>query len=175
MSAREVGAWAVAKVVDMKDLVAPTIKRTIDGKTGTMSEFQEGKVAHCLGKADRYDGTRDLARAAVFDYITGNEDRHTGNWLMKAGRFRLIDHGLCFPDKDDYGEVGSNILRQARTVFSGEHEEGKSLLRSQAELYAQKKDKILSVLGKAGLPKRSLSGVAKRIDQLAKSGWEDLR
>jgi len=178
MGAREYGAWALAKVIGMTDLVTPIAKRTIDGKVGTLSAFQKGVVANAVDRGDRFDGTRDLARAAVFDFITGNEDRHTGNWLMKAGRFRLIDHGLCFPDKGKYVGENERVLGYARGRLNAELE-GKDLLRSQADIYTQRKDKILSTLGKAGLPKGSLEGVAARIDQLSKAaelgGWRDLR
>ena len=41
-----------------------------------------------------------VQRAAVFDYVTAQGDRHTGNWKthpVDPGRPILIDNGLCFP------------------------------------------------------------------------------
>jgi hypothetical protein len=36
--------------------------------------------------------------AAVLDIVTGNTDRHSGNYLVVDNRFIPIDHGLTFPD-----------------------------------------------------------------------------
>ena len=47
--------------------------------------------------ADAPETHRELARIAVFDYVTNNTDRKSGHVLRGAdGRIWGIDHGLCF-------------------------------------------------------------------------------
>ena len=50
---------------------------------------------------------RDLQRMAVFDYISGNGDRHQNNLMVDPkGNLVAIDHGLCFPWAQNPGKVG---------------------------------------------------------------------
>jgi phage gp29-like protein len=104
---RERAAAAVAEIGGLDDLVPSTVIRSIGGRIGSVQLFVKGAkpaaVYLPLGGKGRqpdkaFDGDRDLARAAVFDWLTGNTDRHAGNWLVrKNGKLALIDHGLTFP------------------------------------------------------------------------------
>jgi len=50
----------------------------------------------------KYGTPEEFQKAAIFDYLTGNSDRHEGNWLFSPeGKMHLIDHGLTFPHKHD--------------------------------------------------------------------------
>ena len=125
---REVGAWEVAKVVGMDDMVAPTrdmtlkdvpqVTRQADPKDptfgektiggpgtrtrGAVMEWQPGEQASKIRGAAKFDGDDNAGRAAAFDYVIGNTDRHGGNWNVdKDEKMHLIDHGLAFPDKGD--------------------------------------------------------------------------
>jgi hypothetical protein len=91
---REAAAYDVAKAVGVHDLVPPTVIREINGKIGSMQEFQQGaKVAldtyvrnPYLGRMpgpETFDGEKDLARAAAFDVLIGSTDRHAKNWMLK--------------------------------------------------------------------------------------------
>jgi hypothetical protein len=43
---------------------------------------------------------QDLTRMALFDHITGNCDRHGGNWIVdKNNRVYAIDNGLAFLER----------------------------------------------------------------------------
>jgi hypothetical protein len=41
----------------------------------------------------------DFQKLAIFDYISGNTDRHLGNVLFGKNQVYAIDNGLCFPNK----------------------------------------------------------------------------
>jgi len=96
---REAAAYEVAKVVGMDDLVPPTVVREVNGKEGSLQLFCSGVPAMAHRPLGRYDGEVDSKRAAAFDFIMGNTDRHLGNWLVKGDKLRLIDNGLCLPNK----------------------------------------------------------------------------
>jgi len=110
----EVAAWEVAKLVGMEDMVPAASVREIDlgvqlrGSSGThrgsFAEWQEGTPAIDVAVMQDPDASfidsevafgdseHDVMRAAMFDYIIGNQDRHPGNWVVDAGKVRLIDH-----------------------------------------------------------------------------------
>jgi len=117
----EVAAWEVAKLVGMDDMVPAAAVRAIESTTlrgpldgvagaqrdGSFAEWQEGTVANKLplrarGPLTRPVGGRfgdsehDVKRTAMFDWVTGQGDRHSGNWVVDDGQVRLIDHNLAF-------------------------------------------------------------------------------
>ena len=167
---REVGAWEVAKLVGMQDIVQPTVKRTINGEVGSVQKFANGQVAkNVQNGATEYDGDRDLARAAAFDYVLGNTDRHTGNWLVEnpnqqAAKLHLIDHGLSFPAYGN-GGLSSQFVRKATAKG----------LDVPSAPFVNAKDKILAALTKIGLPATDVQGVGNRIDKLSKQKIFDYR
>lgn len=96
---REAAASSIAKITGMADLVPETVERNIGGKIGSMQRWVDNsRVADDAG--DRmWNGEKDLARAAAFDMMIGNTDRHSGNWMVErsTGKLALIDNGLAFP------------------------------------------------------------------------------
>lgn len=94
-SEREVAAWRIAKLVGMQDMVQPTVLATVEGMKGMLQTWANGEMAHQA--ASPWD-KNDLYRAAAFDYVIGNEDRHKGNWLVEGDKLHLIDHGLSLPE-----------------------------------------------------------------------------
>lgn len=176
---REVGAWEVAKIVGMEDMVAPVVERTMGDWHGALIGFQEGQVALNLSSDERYDGERNLARAAIFDYVIGNEDRHQGNWLIgKDGGLRLIDHNLAFPDKGQYGVSAAHDLFN-RILLKAEWKKitdpkAKNPVDA-AKPFVKNRDGILKALRGAGLPESAIQGVAERIDSLKDvRSWKQL-
>jgi hypothetical protein len=181
----EVGAWEIAKLVGLEDIVAPCVFRDYEGQRGSLMKFWDGTVAAKLTKREDYwDGDLDLHRAAAFDYVLGNADRHDGNWMVsKEGRLQLIDNGFSFPRRPRRAprgflpEVISREERgQARKLFGG-HEEYKPALTpaDAAAKYKENLPKIEEALKKTGLSEEQLSGVRRRVDLLAAAkSWREL-
>lgn len=110
---REIAAWQIAKIVGMTDMVSPAVQRRIGDTVGPLIQWQDGKVAnHCDTDSEMYDGKEDGERAAVFDYVMGNTDRHRGNWVISPqGKIRLIDHGYVLPESE-FAHMGGNRFIQ---------------------------------------------------------------
>src|SRR6202012_4693714 len=49
--------------------------------------------------ANKWGNAQDQQRAAIFDFVTGQGDRHEHNWLVQDGHPVLIDNGLNFPNR----------------------------------------------------------------------------
>ena len=170
---REVAAWQVAKLAGLEDICPPVVIRTIDGNRGSLMKFWDGKVAGALGRPEAWDGEKDLHRAAMFDYVIGNEDRHMGNWLVGNGKLQLIDHGLAFPDRGEFDYAGrhSNIKIMREVVFRDSAISVKEIGKS----FVDNKDKILDALKEVGLPQAAIDGVGSRIDRIKrKDSWKGL-
>lgn len=168
---REVGAWQVAKLVGLEDIVPPSVVRSIGGEKGVMMKFWDGKLAKSF-KDDKeaYDGDQDLHRAAMFDYVIGNTDRHMGNWLVGNGKLQLIDHGFSF------GPYSGNF-RIMDEVSKRENNKGGSpySLKDLGKPYVDNKDKILSALRSTGVPSDKVDEVGQRIDRISrKDNWQGL-
>lgn len=104
---RESAASHVAEIMGVHDLVPATTVRTHNGQRGSIQRFVPGALtgvkAAAHGKISPFgDSHEDLRRAAAFDYLVGNTDRHPGNWLVKGtgggNKLVLIDHGHSFPE-----------------------------------------------------------------------------
>lgn len=166
---REVGAWEVAHIVGMDDMVPITVERMVDGERGSLQDFVENAQPAAEVYNNRYDGIHDAQRAAVFDYVVGNEDRHANNWMIdENGKMHLIDHSLCFPDHDgQFGDVYDNqkLLDHIGTGVSS------TINPEIVASYVQNKDLILSTLTKVGLPATAIERVGNRIDDLGKYGY----
>jgi Phosphatidylinositol 3- and 4-kinase len=153
---RELGAWQVAKIVGMDDLVAPVVARDVGGQRGALLKWIDGKNAIMV--RNPYDGKRDSLRAAVFDYVIGNTDRHDDNWIVTPkGKLGLIDHGLAFPESV-YIDGNRQIIDHA-AHFTDD-------ITAYAKPYQDNAKEIVSTLKRLGLPKAAVDGVATRIGRL---------
>lgn len=179
--AAERGVWEVAKLIGMDDMVPPAVEREVNApgrrgdpnhpawgagtKKGSLALWQQGTPASRVPKAERYDGDVDLQRAAMFDFITGNIDRHSGNWVVDNGKIRLIDHNLAFGHFP-----ASEFLRHIR---------GGALMGPQnpyeyARRYVEKKSEIAAALRKVRVSDSNIALVLRRIDRAAAAKtWAD--
>lgn len=164
---REVGAWEVAKLCGLEDLCTPCIVREHEGERGALLEFNQGDVAARKDRDERYDGTDNLARAAAFDFVIGNEDRHMGNWMITPnGGLKMIDHGLTFPDKAAYRRKNDGTLQGAALNQA-------KVPKETIDKMVANKEKIVESLKKLGLPEASVAGVERRIGILSRRASRD--
>ena len=170
---REAAASAVGEIGGMTDMVPATVIRKIEGRKGSVQLFVPGaKVAkHFLGGPENnkaWDGRDDLARAAVFDHLIGNTDRHPGNWLIRGNdKMALIDNGLSFPTmKGGFGN--RRILDRAEGLFGFE---GKKWQDEPEMIRARK-----AWVGKWPQIEKALKRhkIEPQAIKLAKSRWKEL-
>lgn len=92
---REVAASRVNEDLGF-DLVPTTGRWDGPDGPGSLQRFSDGSTA---GLPPGGYSRVDQERMAVLDYVTGNTDRHPGNYLTGPdGRLVAIDHGYSFPE-----------------------------------------------------------------------------
>ena len=110
MLTNEVNAYRISQVLGegFDGLVPETSFRTIGGKFGVLQR----EVSELRGAGEITDQgliEEDYRKAAIFDFVIGNVDRHGGNFLYgletrkssdEPRRLRLIDHGMSFYDDE---------------------------------------------------------------------------
>jgi hypothetical protein len=111
-------AWrlAVALGPPYVNVVAPCVLRFVEAidvdAPGAMSLARPG-VDESYAPAEQVP--EQWAAAALFDALSGQQDRHCGNWLWDQGgsALYLIDHGYSFACRGDHC-ANSEILRVRR-------------------------------------------------------------
>jgi hypothetical protein len=114
-----VAASKLADILGFSDLVPATAIR--EDELGSVQHLVEnaqpaGRVKDA--NSEGWDGKTDVARAALFDYLACNIDRHMNNWMLQdaeggAKKLALIDNGTSFPthyDKADFAQTGKTFL-----------------------------------------------------------------
>jgi hypothetical protein len=165
---REVGAYKVASLVGMTDLVPVTTFREYNGRTGSIQHFVTN-AEQASNSGNPFDGKRDAARATAFDFVIGNEDRHQNNWMIQGGdKIKLIDHGLSFPQSTEIQSMRGFISTAGSLGLPGSPSD-------HAAAYVANKDSIASSLRDLKLPESAIKGVGERIDMLSKMrSWSDI-
>jgi hypothetical protein len=159
-TAREAAAWEVAKLVGMTDMVPATIVRTINGERGSLQGFvKNAEVAHEVRGDRKYDGETDLRRAAIFDLMVGNTDRHEGNWMIKrsSDKLALIDNGLAFPNEKKVRGLRSGFLSPASHL---------KLTDADRKSWGTALPKMAAKLRAVGLDEASIQGFEGRVNYL---------
>lgn len=99
-SISELNAYRMAQLLggSYTELVPTTVLRRLDGEVGTL----QLEVNEPGEYSDESKLSEDYRRAALFDFVIGNLDRHSENYLFGADelgqtRIRLIDNSFSFP------------------------------------------------------------------------------
>ncbi len=99
----ELQAYNISKAMGMDDLLPVTVQRgggRDPFKFGSSQLFAPGKTEPGIAlewiRGSRRSlpkvASKDMGRAAAFDYLTGTTDRHAFNYLIRGKRLKLIDH-----------------------------------------------------------------------------------
>ena len=169
---REVAAAEVAEVLGMADLVPPTVVKQLEsGDIGSCQKWVNGEL-ECAGDTGRHPSDLDpslLARAAAYDYLIGNTDRHANNWKINedGDRIALIDNHLSFPTSISYDGLRSGLVVR---VQRDEDE-----LSSATEGWRGQWTKIESVLQHNKIEKEAIQQTKSRFNELtSKKSFSDL-
>ncbi|MGV9211028.1 hypothetical protein ACTFTM_04100 [Micromonospora sp. RB23] len=158
LAAREVAASRLDE--DLGFGLVPTTARW-DGPhgAGSMQEFVEnaspGRPANAYPAAES-------ERMAVLDYISGNTDRHMGNYLTGPdGRLVAIDHGYSFPESNAEPLRSDFVTQQMNRPLSPE-----TMARLQDTDPAALADRLRGT----GLSEQALSGAMDRFNEIRARG-----
>lgn len=104
----ECAAFELARLLNCR-FVPPTVRRSIDGREGTLQMWIEGSVT--TGKLQEDDDFKPTdswlwvmqhQMIAIFDNLIYNEDRNEGNIMfMPDGKLILIDHTRAFRNRHE--------------------------------------------------------------------------
>jgi hypothetical protein len=163
---REVASGELAEILGMDDLVPASVIRDIDGEEGSMQEMVENATTarRVYSDEEKFDGEHDLARAAAFDYVIYNTDRHDNNWMVEkkegSSKLRLIDNGLSFPTQQG-GFANHQLFDEAQSRSLDVPEEVRE--------WQGKWPEIEKVLTAHGMDEEQTGGVRRRLMELANS------
>jgi hypothetical protein len=159
---REAAASDVAEVLGVDDIVPPVVVRSLSSEgVGSVHQYINDTLhtGGYYGDANEVDDP-DHDRIAAFDYVIGNEDRHSNNWLRDddATRVVLIDHGLSFPTDND-GYFRSEFTTNAQ-------ERRSSISDAIGDSWDGKWPQIEKMLEARSLGKDAISATQARYDDL---------
>ena len=119
----EVNAYRLAEALgdEYKDLVPETSFTVYNGEVGTIQrdavEFRS-HVEESFAGEERLK--EDYRRAAIFDFVSGNLDRHRNNFLYSESngekRIVLIDNSFTFTDHEKFGDINTSIFADNDSV-----------------------------------------------------------
>jgi hypothetical protein len=166
---REVAAWNIARAIGgrLTQLVQPVVERTMNGTKGALIRWVDNaKDAADVGGKKAFDGVKDRGLVAAFDYLTGQTDRHNGNWMMVGDpddantlEYRLIDHGLML--SNSLVKNGMKDFRSKPAWYAKDHDES-----VPKEVAQWDEDKIVDAMKKAGLSGQAIINTRRRLSQL---------
>ena len=173
---REEAAYRVAKVVGMEDLVPVTVSTEGQkGDTGSMQSFvPDAKTAYEIwvdGSKEKYGSSEeDMHRAAAFDFVMGNVDRHPGNWMVdRSGKIHLIDNGLSLPEKGHDEDQGKQSRIENEFLYMGDTGFVSKMWRKPidsnvSDSWQGKWPKIEKALRDSGIPDNAIKLTKDRYD-----------
>ena len=159
---REVAVGYVDSLLHF-DLVPTTSEWSGRYGIGSLQEWRDAHPGHL--DIDSYDRI-DVERMAVLDYICGNTDRHSGNYLTdpETGRPVAIDHGRAFPEFADAPIRSEFIARCLNQTLSDE---------VVAAVRAVDVSIFRAVLNASGLGAGAVDGAVARLTEVQQLGRID--
>jgi hypothetical protein len=164
---RDTVSHEVATMIGMDDLVPQTVLREISVAPGAAPELgsvqqfaYDSKTAMHFEGAARYGKIAgDVERSAAYDYMMGNMDRHSNNWMINqtTGKMTLIDNGQVLDGKVT---LNSGLFDQAFKE--------KLLIPSEVKDWLNKWDDIASLLKQRGFQPMEIDNALARLEQLNK-------
>jgi hypothetical protein len=99
---REALAYDLDKLLGLGIVPVTTVGKS-KRKIGSRQLWMNGMSDWGRRRSDYLGCEREMDKIVVFDYISGNLDRHSGNLLYDKEEKKIwaIDHGMCFPSKMD--------------------------------------------------------------------------
>lgn len=181
---REALAWEHAHTLGLGDLVPPTVVRDMPGRgVGSYQHWVDkslpGAEYHKGGHNSPFDGPVDHSRAAAFDYLTGQLDRHIGNWLITPkNKLALIDNGSSYPETAKMksslpnlpmlrGE--SDLLRRA-TLSKNPYVNNSGLtLPPEAAKWGKNEDKLLRAMQRHKSTENEIEQFRERLHHISRA------
>ncbi|WP_306356075.1 MULTISPECIES: hypothetical protein [unclassified Nocardia] len=171
--AREVATYRVDHLLGW-DLVPPAgiADNAADFGPSAVMKFVESDEARSL---EDYDIV-DRHRMAVLDYITGNTDRHAGNYrtVVESDRIRpvAIDHSLTFPEYRDteFGIRSDFISHYMNDRGPDAPSDGSLHSDVLRDVRALHPDQLRSNLGDLGLSDDAIKGAVDRLVEIQQDG-----
>lgn len=144
-SINEVNAHRMAKLFgdEYAEMVPETVLREIDGKIGTLQREVETdrELSSSYDEVPQLKG--DYRKAALFDFVIGNADRHSSNFLYGAidtsggerqSRIRLIDNSFSFPRKSAKSNLNQSCFATNSSPTGYFQEEGYTIPKEELTL-----------------------------------------
>ncbi|MEH0938587.1 WXG100-like domain-containing protein [Micromonospora psammae] len=158
LAAREVAASRLNEDLGF-DLVPTTARWDGPHGSGSMQEFVENASP---GRPVSDYSVPERERMAVLDYVSGNTDRHLGNYLTGPdGRLVAIDHGYSFPQSNAEPLRSDFVQQQMNRPLGPE-----TMARIQATDPAVLADRLRAT----GLDERAVSGAMDRFNEIRSRG-----
>ncbi|GAB2702949.1 hypothetical protein GCM10027089_26230 [Nocardia thraciensis] len=162
---REVAAFRVDRMLGFGRVPATAIVDGPKGYTrGSIQQFIESGPGRSLVGADgkmNYDRTQQQ-QMAVLDYITGNSDRHAGNYrtVVEDGKNKIvaIDHGTTFPERPDPWGIRSDFVKAHMNTRLDP-----DVLRAVEKLHP---DRLRGALEDLGMSDLAIKGAVDRLQEI---------
>lgn len=113
-SVNEVASGVIDEAMGL-GMVAKVEMAEIGGRKGSLQEWINDDATKAIDVVDwnkdgtvksreRLDKVEGIEDMMYFDALTGNADRHLGNYLVKDNKIKLIDNGMSMADNMEYGD-----------------------------------------------------------------------
>lgn len=159
VTAREVATSRADEMLKL-DLVPTTTFTDGPHGAGSSQKWMSGTTGGQV--AENYHAV-EQERMAVLDYVTGNTDRHMGNYLTgPRGELVAIDHGFAFPSPDMPFPVRSDFVKQHL---------GKDLSpQVLAKVRAVRAEDFRAMLVQTGVDAPSAEAAMRRLQEIQQNG-----